>query len=288
MRESTRSPPSCGSRIRWGAGAALLALTVLAATAGRAAIGGPGVHDAALASALERIAALPPDAAIGERSTAIEQHWRLLQEQMRALRREIARGGTACAQWVLMDPGPVGRGSRDTASGTAQVVDCPMMSHGWQAASARGWDPPSGADAVAYLRAMRGPDGTSATPTAAEAAAATPEDRALLLARYEANYRRMQTARGLGWMWSPASAAALPDAESPGAVLVRRYCTQCHAAPPATLHDARGWTAVIGRMRVHAIDAERGSTPDFEIPEPADLAAIEAYLRAHGATAGSE
>jgi hypothetical protein len=252
----------------------------------------PGAQDAALASALDRIAALNPAAAVGERSAAIEQHWRLLQEQMRALRREIARGGTACSQWVLMDPGPVGRAGSDATAGSAQVVDCPMMSHGWQAASARGWDPPAGADAVAYLRAMRGPAvsvaGTAVSGAAATAAAATPGPEAMLMARYEANYRRMQTARGLGWMWSPASAEALPDAQSAGAVLLRRYCTQCHAAPPATLHDARGWSAVIGRMRVHAIDAERGSTPDFEIPEPAELAAIEAYLRAHGMAAGSE
>jgi hypothetical protein len=187
-----------------------------------------------------------------------------------------------------MDPGPVGRGSADAASGRTQVVDCPMMNHGWQAASARGWEPPVAADAVAYLHAMSGPDGTVATTTVTDRGAATALDRAALLERYESTYRRMQTARGLGWMWSPASAEALPDAQSPGAMLLRRYCTQCHAAPPAALHDARGWSAVIGRMRIHAVDAERGSTPDFEIPEAADLAAIEAYLRAHGAATGSE
>jgi hypothetical protein len=98
----------------------------------------------------------------------------------------------------------------------------------------------------------------------------------------------MQTARGLGWMWSPASAEALPDPDSAGATLLRRYCTQCHAAPPATLHDARGWSTVIGRMRVHAVDAERGATPDFEIPEPTELQRIEGYLRAHGAASGSK
>jgi hypothetical protein len=274
---------------RCGRGIVALLVAVAAASASQGTtVADLGAQDAALASALDRIAALPTDATAGDRSTAIEQHWHLLQEQMRALRREIARGGTACAQWVLMDPGPVGRASPDVTPGTAQVVDCPMMSHGWQAASARGWDPPGEADAVAYLRAMRGPDGTSATTAVADGVAAASRDRALLLERYEATYRRMQIARGLGWMWSPASAEALPDADSAGAVLLRRYCTQCHAAPPAALHDARGWSAVINRMRVHAIDAERGSTPDFEIPEPTELQVIERYLRAHGAATGSE
>jgi hypothetical protein len=288
MRECSRQSDPYARRVRCTVAAVLLAVSVSAATPNAAATVDSGERDVALASALERIAELPADSAIDDRSTAIEQHWRLLQQQMRALRREISRGGTACAQWVLMDPGPVGRGSADAASGSTQVVDCPMMNHGWQTASARGWDPPAGGDAAAYLRAMRGPGSPAATTAVTDGSAVTAGDRASLLARYEANYRRMQTARGLGWMWSPASAEGLPDPDSAGAALLRRYCTQCHAAPPATLHDARGWSAVIGRMRVHAIDAERGSTPDFEMPEPAELHVIEGYLRAHGAAAGSE
>ncbi len=40
----------------------------------------------------------------------------------------------------------------------------------------------------------------------------------------------------------------LPDAESPGARLLARYCTQCHNLPAPAMHTAEEWPAVEARM----------------------------------------
>ena len=45
-------------------------------------------------------------------------------------------------------------------------------------------------------------------------------------------------------------AAQLPQPDSRGAGLVRRYCVQCHNLPNPAMHDARRWAPVVERMVV--------------------------------------
>lgn len=51
------------------------------------------------------------------------------------------------------------------------------------------------------------------------------------------------------------AAGELPDAESPGAQLVARYCSQCHGIPSPASHSAADWESTLRRMLVHM---ERG------------------------------
>jgi cytochrome c2 len=44
------------------------------------------------------------------------------------------------------------------------------------------------------------------------------------------------------------AAAMLPEPDSPGARLTRRYCVQCHNLANPAMHDARRWPSVVRRM----------------------------------------
>ena len=83
------------------------------------------------------------------------------------------------------------------------------------------------------------------------------------------------------------TAAMLPEPDSPGARLTRRYCVQCHNLANPAMHDARRWPSVVARMvprmegkgNMGKLMAEMMS--GVEAPSLADERAIVAYLRKH-------
>ena len=83
------------------------------------------------------------------------------------------------------------------------------------------------------------------------------------------------------------TAAMLPEPDSPGARLTRRYCVQCHNLANPAMHDAVRWPSVVRRMvprmegkgNMGKLMAEMMS--GVEAPSRADERAIVAYLRKH-------
>ena len=89
-------------------------------------------------------------------------------------------------------------------------------------------------------------------------------------------------------------ASDLPAADSPGAQLVTRYCSQCHGIPSPASHSAADWEPTLRRMLVHM---ERGhhmrgmggmmrrgmgmSTMHAGVPTEEERRTILAYLQAH-------
>lgn len=70
---------------------------------------------------------------------------------------------------------------------------------------------------------------------------------------------------------------AIPDQDSPGARILLANCTQCHGAPMPSVHTAREWVAVVGRMQNWRTTKGMGPIPDK------DEAELISYLQAHGA-----
>ena len=70
--------------------------------------------------------------------------------------------------------------------------------------------------------------------------------------------------------------ADLPDAESPGAQHVARYCVACHALPSPASHSATDWPGVIRRMwlRTELIDTAFG----VPVPNGAERLVMAEYL----------
>jgi cytochrome c5 len=93
--------------------------------------------------------------------------------------------------------------------------------------------------------------------------------------------------------------AALPQASGPGALLLTRYCTQCHALPGPGHHTAAEWPAVLERMQVLMDTSRRfrGLMGSIAAPDTAERATLRAYLSGnalapmrntpHGAGAGA-
>jgi len=71
----------------------------------------------------------------------------------------------------------------------------------------------------------------------------------------------------------------LPDASSPGAGLLLRYCAQCHLVPAPTMHSQMDWPGVVRRMwlRMDHLPPQFG----IQVPDLADRVAILTYLTSH-------
>jgi cytochrome c5 len=67
----------------------------------------------------------------------------------------------------------------------------------------------------------------------------TPEEKTNLLAYLQAHALK------------PFASGPLPDPESPGALLFRKFCVQCHLLPDPNLHTAAEWPGVVERMRMN-------------------------------------
>ena len=85
--------------------------------------------------------------------------------------------------------------------------------------------------------------------------------------------------------------AMLPEPQSAGARLTRRYCVQCHHLANPAMHDAARWPGVIHRMvprmegkgNMGRLMAEMMA--GVEAPGPADTETIVAYHVKHAQTA---
>lgn len=75
-------------------------------------------------------------------------------------------------------------------------------------------------------------------------------------------------------------AAALPQPQAPGARLLTRYCTQCHALPGPGHHTAAEWPAVLERMQMLMDTSRRfrGLMGSIAAPDAGERAALLAYL----------
>lgn len=81
----------------------------------------------------------------------------------------------------------------------------------------------------------------------------------------------------------PMDPARLPDADSEGARLLKKFCSQCHHAPGPGLRTAAEWPAVVCRMdrRIRMMSRRGVMMGRVDAPEKGDLAAILAYLQTY-------
>ncbi len=78
----------------------------------------------------------------------------------------------------------------------------------------------------------------------------------------------------------PGTAAGdLPEPNSPGAVMLAKYCAQCHNLPSPTTHSATDWPSVVRRMwlRGEKLPAEF----NIQLPDVGERSTVLTYLTAH-------
>ncbi len=75
------------------------------------------------------------------------------------------------------------------------------------------------------------------------------------------------------------AADSLPEPNAPGAEILGRYCTQCHALPSPSMHGSLDWPAVTRRMWVR-IDMMAGGL-GIRTPSTAERAQLLGYLQRH-------
>jgi hypothetical protein len=224
--------------------------------------------------ALEKELARVGDPDPATQRQAMQGHWSMLQDHLRSLRQLPGVDARMCVDWMLLDQGVMG----DVAIGRG-ALDCPLTGHGLDVGR---WASPVGMAPAVYWQQMQQHMGKARARLAAISAATDPAQRqALLREHYETLYRDVQTMRGMGWMWASADSPPLPAADSRGARLVSRYCGQCHAPPPASLHTSSDWTEVLKRMRAHL--GEQGASKDSGVlvPNPAEFEQISEHLSGH-------
>ena len=78
-------------------------------------------------------------------------------------------------------------------------------------------------------------------------------------------------------------ATLLPQPAAPGAVLLQRFCTQCHNLPGPGRHTKEEWPAVLERMRplMQLSRFYRGPLGPVAMPDSAQWEALRAYLQRH-------
>jgi hypothetical protein len=193
---------------------------------------------------------------------AMQSHWLMMQSYLQSMRQWPGMSPSGASDWVMMSPEMMGGG---------------MM--GWYHGTGPGnsWAVPSETPAQ-YQKHMQSLQQRMRKQIAAIAAENDPTLRdAQIRQHYYTIYRDMQTMRGLGWMWRQGTASALPDASSPGATLEARYCSQCHAAPPPSVHTAEEWADVTARMQQHITDKST-SNGGVMVPSSSEMASIIDYL----------
>ena len=205
-----------------------------------------------------------------------------MQEHLRTARKMPRMGTNGCADWMMIDPHLMGSGMM----GESGYTGCGWLGHAMMGPEQGWWAMPSGMTPDRYARLMQGTMQQMHQQMAAIASEKDPTNRqALIPEHYKSMYRSMQTMRGMDWMWAPNTAASLPKAESPGARLVTKYCSQCHPAPSPVLHTNAKWSAVTSRMREHIHDVSGSAMPALKIPSVSERDTINEYLGKHAAAA---
>lgn len=230
----------------------------------------------------------------------MQHHWSMMQGHMQSLRQMPGMGAHSCTDWMMMDPSMMGPGTMGPGMMGPGAMGPGMMEPGmmgptgsdmcggsmWGHGMPPGgmWGMPSHMTPGAYQSQMQGYMQRMRSQMAAIAATTDPARRqALMREHYESMYREMQTMRGMGWMWTPNAAAALPDRDSKGARLVESICSQCHSPPSPSLHTATEWAGVTARMRQHMQDQKSAAGGGVKLPNPTELDEITQYLAGHAA-----
>lgn len=78
-----------------------------------------------------------------------------------------------------------------------------------------------------------------------------------------------------------ASKIVLPEPESAGAKLMKKYCSDCHAPPATTVHLAEEWPNVIYRMQ------ERRRMKAYQLLDDDEQATLVIYLQKHAKISGA-
>ncbi len=83
------------------------------------------------------------------------------------------------------------------------------------------------------------------------------------------------------WVPPRREPAALPNADSRGAKLMRTYCAQCHGLPDPGAYSADEWPRVMERMdlRIKALGSRRCHLLQLAVPTDQEKVEILAYLR---------
>jgi hypothetical protein len=215
----------------------------------------------------------------------MREHWSLVLEYMKSVRRMPGMDARNCVDWMMMGPGMLQSDARGDL-----WANCPLLGHGLDiggpAASvgASDWPLPAALSAGDYRRQMQASLRTMQAQIAAIAAEGDPAKRtALMREHYETMYRDMQTIRGMEWMWGPNARTPLPDAESPAAKVFVSYCRQCHSPPSPTLHTRAEWQQTIQRMRGHIAAQSGPLDTGVLVPSAEEFEALSQYLDDHAA-----
>jgi hypothetical protein len=86
---------------------------------------------------------------------------------------------------------------------------------------------------------------------------------------------------GPGMMGPGVRGQVLPESQSAGAKLVKRYCTQCHSLPSPAQHTADAWPAVVARMQAHMQETRNNGTMPIRLPSQSKIKEIIGYLQKH-------
>ncbi len=83
------------------------------------------------------------------------------------------------------------------------------------------------------------------------------------------------------WVPPRREPAALPNADSRGAKLMRTYCAQCHGLPDPGAYSADEWPRVMERMdlRIKVLGSRRCHLLQLAVPTDQEKVEILAYLR---------
>jgi cytochrome c5 len=218
----------------------------------------------------------------------MQRHWSMMQGHMQSLRQMPGMDAQGCRDWMMMDPSMMGRGTmgpgmmeRGMMGPTgSDMCGGSMWGHGMPPGGM--WGMPSHMTPGVYQSQMHGHMQRMRSQMAAIAAENDATKRqALMREHYESMYRDMQTMRGMGWMWTPDTAASLPDRDSKGARLVASICSQCHSPPAPSLHTAAEWAGVTARMRQHMQDQNNAAGGGVRLPSGEELDDITRYLEGH-------
>ena len=213
----------------------------------------------------------------------MQRHWGMMLDHLRSARMMPGMGDRGCTDWMMMDQNVVGPGMM----GSGGSKGCGILGHGMMGSGIMGnglkdWRLPLSMTPDAYQRRIQDYMHGMQRQMAAIAAEKDPtKQQALIREHYDTMYRHIQMTRGMGWMWTPDDAASLRADPSPNAQLVVKYCSQCHAAPPPSIHTQEEWLQVTARMRGHIYDRAAAWGGGVKVPNESELEKIEDYLVAN-------